>query len=150
MWIVLQELTLLFFALNHVNYSRRMPAVRIRDELLALSMISLRSFSLGPFQDHSQLILCDPYDKAHEQKDKIVKDSGEAFRLTEHLLFLLVMDALRTRYWLLKQLQEESFLENVRDILLEISPSYRWSVSQMPPDEWAILIGLFFRLHVHR
>ena len=45
-----------------------------------------------------------------------MKDSGGAFGLTENLLFLLVMDALRIRYWLLKQLQEECLLKNVRDI----------------------------------
>ena len=81
---VLEELTPLFFALDHVNYSRWMP-VHIR------YMKSLPDPIKDEFENHSHWVLSKtmntfsaiPFDQAHEQKNKIVKVSGGAVGLTE-------------------------------------------------------------------
>ena len=81
---VLEELTPLFFALDHVNYSRWMP-VHIRD------MKSLPDPIKDEFENHSHWVLSKtmntfsaiPFDQAHEQENKIVKGSGGAVGLTE-------------------------------------------------------------------
>ena len=82
---VLEELTPLFFALDHVNYSRWMP-VHIRD------MKSLPDPIKDEFENHSHWVLSKtmntfsaiPFDQAHEQENKIVKGSGGAVGLTEN------------------------------------------------------------------
>ena len=83
--VVLEELTALFFALDHVNYSRWMP-VHIRD------MKSLPNSIKVEFQERAHWVLSKtknkfssiPFDQAHEQENKIVKDSGGAVGLTEN------------------------------------------------------------------
>ena len=82
---VLEELTPLFFALDHVNYSRWMP-VHIRD------MKSLPTAIKEEFKERSHWVLSKttntfssiPFDQAHEQENKIVKGSGGAVGLTEN------------------------------------------------------------------
>ena len=82
---VLEELTPLFFALDHVNYSRWMP-VHIRD------MKSLSDPIKDEFENHSHWVLSKtmntfsaiPFDQAHEQENNIVKGSGGAVGLTEN------------------------------------------------------------------
>ena len=76
---VLEELTPLFFALNHVNYARWMP-VHIRD------MKSLPDTIKEEFLEHSNWVLSKtshkfsaiPFDQAHEQENKNVKGAGGA------------------------------------------------------------------------
>ena len=82
---VLEELTPLFFALDHVNYSRWMP-VHIRD------MKSLPATVKKEFDEHSHWVLSKtsntfssmPFDQAHEQENKIVKGAGGAIGLLEN------------------------------------------------------------------
>ena len=82
---VLEELTPLFFALDHVNYSRWMP-VHIRD------MKSLPTAIKEEFKERSHWVLSKttntfssiPFDQAHEQENKIVKGSGGAVGLTKN------------------------------------------------------------------
>ena len=82
---VLEELTPLFFALDHVNYSRWMP-VHIRD------MKSLPDPIKDEFENYSHWVLSKtmntfsalPIDQANEQEKKIVKGSGGAVGLTEN------------------------------------------------------------------
>ena len=82
---VLEELTSLFFALDHVNYSRWMP-VHIRD------MKSLPATVRDEFEKDGHWVLSKtmntfsaiPFDQAHEQENKIVKGSGGAVGLTEN------------------------------------------------------------------
>ena len=82
---VLEELTPLFFAMNHVNYARWMP-VHIRDKK------SLPDSIRGEFLQHSNWVLSKtshkfsaiPFDQAHEQENKIVKGAGGAVGLTEN------------------------------------------------------------------
>ena len=82
---VLKELTPLFFALDHVNYSRWMP-IHIRD------MESLPDQIKDEFVNNSHWVLSKtskvfsaiPIDQAHEQENRIVKDSGGAVGLTEN------------------------------------------------------------------
>lgn len=82
---VLEELIPMFFALDHVNYSRWMP-VHIRD------MKSLPATIMDEFKKDSHWVLsktCNkfsaiPFDHAHEQENKIVKGAGGAVGLTEN------------------------------------------------------------------
>jgi len=82
---VLEELTPLFFALDHVNYARWMP-VHIRD------MKSLPDTVKHEFEKQSHWVLrktsnwfsAIPFDQAHEQENKMVKGSGGAVGLTEN------------------------------------------------------------------
>ena len=80
---VLEDLTL-FFALDHVNYSRWLP-VHIRD------MKSLPDPIKDELEKHGQWVLSKtnnkfstiPIDQAHEQENKYVKGSGGCIELTE-------------------------------------------------------------------
>ena len=82
---VLDQLMPLFFALDHVNYSRWM-SVHIRD------MKSLPEPIKKEFKQESHFVLSKspnkfssiPFDQAHEQENKIVKGSGGAVGLTEN------------------------------------------------------------------
>ncbi|KAJ8353418.1 hypothetical protein SKAU_G00209850 [Synaphobranchus kaupii] len=82
---VLEVLAPLFFALDHVNYSRWMP-VHIRD------MKSLPNTIKDEFENNSHWVLSKtynkfsaiPFDQAHEQENKNVKGSGGAVGLTEN------------------------------------------------------------------
>ncbi|XP_061894509.1 uncharacterized protein LOC133644183 [Entelurus aequoreus] len=82
---VLEELAPLFFALDHVNYSRWLP-VHIRD------MKSLPDSIKDEFEKNSHWVLSKtsnrfsaiPLDQAHEQENKNVKGSGGAVGLTEN------------------------------------------------------------------
>ena len=82
---VLEELTPLFFALDHINYSRWMP-IHIRD------MKSLPSEIKEEFEQKGHWVLSKtrdkfsfvPFDQAHEQENKVVKGSGGAVGLTEN------------------------------------------------------------------
>ena len=82
---VLEELTPLFFALDHVNYARWMP-VHIRDTK------SLPNPIKDEFENHSHWVLSKtmntfsaiPCDQAHEQENEIVKGSGCAVGLIEN------------------------------------------------------------------
>ena len=82
---VLKELTPLFFALDHVNYSRWTP-IHIRD------MESLPGQIKDEFKKESHWVLnktsntfsAIPFDQAHEQENKIVKGAGGAVGLTQN------------------------------------------------------------------
>ena len=106
---VLEELTPLFFALDHVNYSRWMP-VHIRD------MKSLPDTIKDEFENFSHWVLSKtsnkfsaiPFDQAHEQENKIVKGSGGAVGLTENpVAFRRWMLSGPEMSRLLKQFEEE-------------------------------------------
>ena len=74
---VLKELTSLFFALDHVNYSRWTP-IHIRD------MESMPDQIKDEFEKECHWVLSKtsktfsaiPFDQAHEQENKIVKGSS--------------------------------------------------------------------------
>ena len=82
---VLEELAVLFFALDHVNYSRWVP-IHLRD------MKSLPPEINAEFNERSHWVLSKtsrkssaiPFDQSHEQENKIVKDTGGAVGLTEN------------------------------------------------------------------
>ena len=82
---VLEELTPLFFALDHVNYSRWMP-VHIRD------MKNLPGPIKDEFEQHGHWVISKtnkrfsaiPMDQAHEQENAFVKGSGGCIGLTEN------------------------------------------------------------------
>ena len=82
---VLEKLTPLFFALDHVNYSRWMP-VHIRD------MKSLPEHIKYEFERQGHWVLSKtnnlfssiPIDQAHEQENAYVKSSGGCIGLTEN------------------------------------------------------------------
>ena len=108
---VLEELTPLFFALDHVNYSRWMP-VHIRD------MKSLPETINNEFEKSGHWVLSKttnkfstiPFDQAHEQENKIVKGSGGAVGLTENpTAFRRWMLSGPEIARLLKQFEEEYF-----------------------------------------
>ena len=106
---VLEELTPLFFALDHVNYSRWMP-VHIRD------MKSLPATVRDEFEKDGHWLLSKtmntfsaiPFDQAHEQENNIVKGSGGAVGLTENpVAFRRWMLSGPEMAILLKQFEEE-------------------------------------------
>ena len=82
---VLEELTPLFFALDHVNYSRWMP-VHIRD------MKNLPGPIKNEFEQQCHWVISKtnkkfsaiPIDQAHEQENAFVKGSGGCIGLTEN------------------------------------------------------------------
>ena len=82
---VLEQLTPLFFALDHTNYARWIP-VHIKD------MKSLPESIKREFKDHHHWVLSKtgkkfssmPLDQVHEQENKMVKGSGGAVCLTEN------------------------------------------------------------------
>jgi hypothetical protein len=82
---VLEKLVPLFFALDHVNYSRWVP-IHIRD------MKSLPESIKHEFQEQGHWVLSRtsskfsfiPLDQVHEQENKLVKGSGGAVGLTEN------------------------------------------------------------------
>jgi hypothetical protein len=82
---MLENLTPLFFALDHVNYARWMP-IHIRD------MCSLPPSVLQHFRNDGHWVVSKtprrfssiPIDQAHEQENKVVKGSGGAKGLTEN------------------------------------------------------------------
>lgn len=81
----LEELTPLFFALDHVNYARWTP-LHIRD------MKSFPKSIAHEFQSKGHWVLSKtgnrfsaiPFDQAHEQENKVVKSAGGAVGLTEN------------------------------------------------------------------
>ena len=81
----LEELILLFFALDYVNYARWAP-IHLRD------MKSLSESIFKVFQEKERWVLSKtgnrfsaiPFDQAHEQENKVVKSAGEAVGLTEN------------------------------------------------------------------
>ena len=106
---VLEELTPLFFALDHVNYSLWVP-VHIRD------MKSLPATVRDEFEKDGHWVLSKtmntfsaiPFDQAHEQENKIVKGSGGAVGLTENpVAFRRWMLSGPEMARLLKQFEEE-------------------------------------------
>ena len=81
---VLEELVPLFFALDHVNYARRLP-VHIRD------MKCLPSHIKDEFEKKRHWVLSKtnkfsaiPVDQAHEQENAYIKGSGSCIGLTEN------------------------------------------------------------------
>ena len=82
---VLEQLVHLFFALDHVNYSRWVP-IHIRD------MKSLPASVKEEFDDGGHWVISKtrnkfsaiPIDQAHEQENKKVKPVGGAVGLTEN------------------------------------------------------------------
>ena len=84
---VLEELTPLFFALDHVNYARWLP-VHIRD------MKCLPGPIKDEFEKQCHWVLSKtnnkfsaiPIDQAHEQVNSYVKSSGGCIGLTENLV----------------------------------------------------------------
>lgn len=80
---VLDELILLFFALDHVNYARSAP-IHVRD------MNSLPTAIKGEFQEKGHWVLsitnrkfsAIPLDQAYKQDNKFVKGDGGAVGLT--------------------------------------------------------------------
>ena len=82
---VLEELALLFFALDHVNYARWLP-VHIRD------MKSLPRPIKEEFEIQGNWVISKtantfsgiPFDQAHEQENRNVKGSGGCIGLTEN------------------------------------------------------------------
>ena len=95
---VLEELTPLFFALDHVNYSRWMP-VHIRD------MKSLPATVRDEFEKDGHWVLSKtmntfsaiPFDQAHEQENKIVKRFRWCCWAHRKPRCFSTMDALRAR-----------------------------------------------------
>ena len=100
---VLEKLTPLFFALDHVNFSRWVP-VHIRD------MKALPSCIRDEFENQGHWVLSKtnnkfsamPIDQAHEQENTYVKGSGGCVGLTEnpgavskhfHYKLLILLDA---------------------------------------------------------
>ena len=83
----MEELTPLFFALDHVNYAQWTP-IDIRD------MKSLPNSIAHEFQSEGHWVLSKtgnmfsaiPFDQAHEQENKVVKSAGGAVGLTENPL----------------------------------------------------------------
>ena len=81
----LEELILLFFALDHVNYARWAP-IHLRD------MKSLPESISKVFQEEGRWVLsktgnrfsANPFDQAHEQENKVVKSAGGAVGLREN------------------------------------------------------------------
>ena len=81
----LEELTPLFFAIDHVNCARWTP-IYIRD------MKSLPNSIAHDFQSEGHWVLFKtgnrfsaiPFDQAHEQGNKVVKSAGGAVGLTEN------------------------------------------------------------------
>ena len=82
---VLEQLVPLFFALDHMNYTRWVP-IHIRD------MKSLPESIRREFQEHRHRVLSRtgnkfssiPLDQVHEQENKMVKGSGGEVGLTEN------------------------------------------------------------------
>ena len=81
----MEELTPLFFALDHVNYAQWTP-IDIRD------MKSLPNSIAREFQSEGHWVVSNtgnrfsatPFDQAHEQENKVVKSAGSAVGLTEN------------------------------------------------------------------
>ena len=107
---ILEKLTPLFFALDHVNYSRWMP-VHIKDMSLCqtLSRMSLKSNSTGSFLKLTMHFLQSTLTRL-EQENAYVKSSGGCIGLTENPVVF--------RHWMLsgpelvrlqKQFEEKYF-----------------------------------------
>ena len=115
---LLEELTPLFFALDHVNYARWMP-VHIRD------MKSLPAPIKQEFENDRHWVisktmnsfLAIPFDQAHEQENKVVKGSGGAVGLTENpVAFKRRMLSGPEVARLVTQFQEENFYDDDPEI----------------------------------
>ena len=147
---VLEELTPLFFAMNHVNYARWMP-VHIRDmkslpdsireefhvnyarwmPVHIRDMKSLPDSIREEFLQHSNWVLSKtshkfsaiPFDQAHEQENKIAKGAGGAVGLTENpTAFRRWMLSGPEMARLLKEFQEEYLAEEKFLCTLQDSP----------------------------
>ena len=81
---VLEKLTPLFFAMDHVNYARWMP-VHIRDMLHLPESIRIEFEKQGHWvlSKTNNLFSAIPIDQAHEQENANVKGSGGFIGLTE-------------------------------------------------------------------
>ncbi len=151
---VLEELTPLFFALDHVNYSRWMP-VHIRDMKSLPDTIKeeFEKFTHWVLSKTSKKFSAIPFDQAHEQENKIVKGSGGAVGLTENpVAFRRWMLSGPEMSRLLKQFEKEyipdydtEIPENFQHHEQGLSTqktfqrvSDRLSASPLPSDEWAI------------
>ena len=115
---LLEELTPLFFALDHVNYARWMPA-HIRD------MKSLPASVQEEFENNCHWVISKttnsfsviPFDQAHEQENKIVKGLGGTVGLTENpVAFKRWMLSGPQVARLVSQFQEETFSDDDLDI----------------------------------
>ena len=114
---VLEKLTPLFFALDHVNYSRWMP-VHIND------MKSLPDHIKEEFENQGHWVLSKtnnifssiPIDQAHEQENAHVKDSGGCIGLTENpVAFRRWMLSGPELVRLLQQFEDDYLLDNDPD-----------------------------------
>ena len=79
----LDNLVQWFFALDHVNYARWIP-IHIRDMQSLPQSISEEFKKCWVVQKTQNLFSCIPLDQAHEQNNKLVKNSGGAVGLTEN------------------------------------------------------------------
>ena len=79
----LDNLVQWFFALDHVNYARWIP-IHIRDMQSLPQSISEELKKCWVVQKTQNLFSCIPLDQAHEQNNKLVKNSGGAVGLTEN------------------------------------------------------------------
>ncbi len=79
----LDSLVQWFFALDHVNYARWIP-IHIRDMESLPDSIAEEFKKYWVLQKTQNCFSCMPLDQAHEQNNKLVKDSGGAVGLTEN------------------------------------------------------------------
>ncbi len=79
----LDSLVQWFFALDHVNYARWIP-IHIRDMESLPDSIAEELKKCWVLQKTQNCFSCMPLDQAHEQSNKLVKDSGGAVGLTEN------------------------------------------------------------------
>ena len=114
---VLEELALLFFALDHVNYARWLP-VHIRDMKSLPRPIKEEFETQGNWVISKTAHTCSgiPFDQAHEQENRKVKGSGGCIGLTENpVAFRRWMLSGPELSRLLKQFESEYFSDNDPD-----------------------------------
>ena len=114
---VLEELALLFFALDNVSYARWLP-VHIRDMKSLPRPIKEEFETQGNWVISKTAHTCSgiPFDQAHEQENRKVKGSGGCIGLTENpVAFRRWMLSGPELSRLLKQFESEYFSDNDPD-----------------------------------